>query len=80
MRRRARAQLVRAFAVLYVAGHLAKKTSGNAPVATPGIRSIQGESVRLAYMRGPLPSVFVAIAGRRILTGTLDRAEWEQGA
>ena len=63
-------RLVRTFAVPYAAGHLAKKTFGNAPAVISGTLSILGESVRLAYMRGLQPSAFAAIAGRRILTGT----------
>jgi len=67
-----RARLVPTFAVLYVAGHLARRTSGNAPVVISGTPSIPRESVRLAYMRGRQPSACAVIAGRRILTGMPD--------
>ena len=71
-----KSRLVRTFAVPYAAGHLAKKTFGNAPVVISGTPSILRESVRLAYMRGLQLSAFAAIAGRRILTGTFDLLSW----
>ena len=71
-----RARLVPIFAVLYAAGRLAKKTFGNALVVISGTPSIPAGSVPLAYMRGLQPSAFAAIAGRRILTGTLDLLSW----
>lgn len=64
-----KARLGLAFAVLYVAGHLARKTSGSVLVVTSGTPSIPVESVPLAYMPGLQPSAFAAIAGRRTLTG-----------
>jgi len=66
------AQSVPTFAVPYAAGYLAKKIFGNAPVVIPGIRSIPAESVPLVCINGLQPSAFAVIAGRRILTGTLE--------
>jgi hypothetical protein len=72
MLREVMARLVRTFDAPYVAGYLAKKIFGNAPVVIAGIRSILAESVPLAYINGLQPSACAVIAGRCIPTGTLE--------